>query len=109
MVRTSARFDYLMPVALHERTERYDAALALLGEPAAALFPAMEFHEEAARALILAARGQRDEARAAAERALAAEAVQVGWIPRHPNVGVVPNAHNPLCIRLRERLADRVA
>ena len=106
IARTSARFDWLMLVALHERTERYEPAVALLEELAPALFPVMDFQREGARAVILSARGCVGEARAAAERALAAEAVQVGWEPGHPQVGVVPNRDNPLSLRLREIAAQ---
>jgi tetratricopeptide (TPR) repeat protein len=102
LVRTSARFDYLMLVALHERKERYDAALALLDLPDLALFPAMEFQREAARAVILATHGRHEEARAAARLAMAAEAVRTGWIPGYPEVGVLPDGTNPLSARVRE-------
>jgi tetratricopeptide (TPR) repeat protein len=104
MVRTSAAFDYAMLVALHMRRERFDRAVAVL-QSSAALFPAMEFQREAALAIIHRAQGRMDDARAAAERALQAEAAQEGWIPGFPDVGIVPNTTNPLSAGIREVLA----
>jgi tetratricopeptide (TPR) repeat protein len=103
MVRTSAAFDYAMLVALHMRRERFDRAVAALQE-STALFPAMEFQREAALAIIHRARGQMDDARAAAERALRAEAAEEGWIPGFPDVGIVPDTANPLSATIREIL-----
>ena len=102
MFRTSAPFDYAMLVALHERSERYDRALAILDRGDAALFAAMDFQRDCARALIYAARGRTGDAREAARRALEAESVREEWIPGHPDVGVVPNTTNPFSERLRE-------
>ena len=106
MFRTSAAFDYAMLVALHLRTERFDKALAVLEGSAAPMLPAMDFQREAARAVILSAQGHPSEARAAAERALAAEAVEEGWIPGHPEIGVIANPNNPLSARIREILRE---
>ena len=106
MFRTTAPFDYAMLVVLHDRKERFDRALAVLDDSGAALMPVMEFQRSAARAIILSAKGCTAEARAAAECALAAEAVEEGWIPGHPDVGVVPNHDNVLSVRVREILRD---
>lgn len=102
LFRTSAPYDYVMLVALHEREERYDRALSILDRTTGAPFASMVFQAEAARALIFAAREQREEALTAAQRALAAEAEEVGWIPGHPEVGVIADHDNPLSNRLRE-------
>ncbi|RIX31479.1 YfgM family protein [Sphingomonas edaphi] len=102
LFRTSALYDYGMLVALHERAERYDRALSILEGANDAPFASMVFQAEAARALIFAARGQTRAAVAAARRALSAEAEEVGWIPGHPEVGVISNHDNPLSKRLRE-------
>lgn len=102
MFRTSAPYDYAMLVALHEREERYDQALSILDCANDSLFSSIIFQAEAARALIFAARGQMGEAYTAARHALSAEAEEVGWIPGHPEVGVISNHDNPLSKRLRE-------
>ena len=106
MFRTSAPFDYAMLVVLHDRKERFDKALAVLDDSGAALLPVMEFQRSAARAIILSAKGRMTEARGAAEKALAAEGVEEGWIPGYPDVGVVPNHKNVLSMRIREILSD---
>ena len=103
MFRTSAAFDYAMLVALHERSERFERALAALDQLGIALLPVMEFQNHSARAIILFAQGHREEARAAAERAAAVEGAQ-GWIPGHPEVGMAPGAANPLSAKVREVL-----
>lgn len=102
MSRTSAPFDYCMLVALHNRTERYDAALAILEDLGAGPFASTDFQAQSALALILWERGSRKRACEAAERALAAEAVETGWIPGFPDVGVVPSSDNPLSERVRQ-------
>jgi predicted negative regulator of RcsB-dependent stress response len=107
MFRTSAPFDFAMLVAVHGREERFDKALAVLDGTGDALMPMMEFQRAAARAIILSARGRAIDARAAARAALAAEAVEEGWIPGHPQVGIVPNRDNVLSARMREILSDR--
>ena len=100
-VRTTAAYDFAFLVALHQRQERYDRALALLEREGAGFFATMLFEAEAARALIYAARGNHALARQAARKALAAEAVKEGWIPGYPDVGVVPANESPLLDRLR--------
>lgn len=106
MSRTSAHYDYAMLVALHRDQGRYDRALAALEGQNAALFASMDFQAEGARAIILSERGEHAEARGAAERALAAEAVRTGWIPGFPEVGVVPNSDNAFSRDLRRILAS---
>lgn len=105
--RTSAPYDYCMLVALHDREERYDAALAILDGAGSGPFASTDFQGQAARALILWARGRRDEARDAADRALAAASVEAGWIPGHPDVGVIPSLDNPLGKRVADIAASR--
>lgn len=100
--RTSAAHDYAFLVALHGQTERYDKALELLEREGDGLFSSMTFEAEAAKALIFDARQQREQAQQAARGALDAEAVEVGWIPGHPEVGVVPKVERPLFERLRQ-------
>ena len=95
LFRTSAPFDYAMLVVLHDRAERFDRALEVL-DTAAALYPLMEFQRESARAIILHSKGRREEAQLGAQQALAAGDVREGWIPAHPQVGVVPDADNQL-------------
>jgi tetratricopeptide (TPR) repeat protein len=103
-VRTSAAFDFAMLVVMHDQADRFDKALACV-EGAIALMPVMEFQREAARAIILHARGCTGEARASAERALLAEARTDGGIPSFPDVGTVPNRSNPLSVRIRALLS----
>ena len=101
MFRTSAAYDHAMLVALHERTERYELVLSNLDRSNEAYFASMTFQAESARAVIYSFQGRTEEAHAAAHRALAAEADQIGWIPGHPQVGVMPNSDNPLSKRIR--------
>lgn len=100
--RTSAPFDYTMMVALYRRSERYDAALKILDRLGAGPFALNDFQAQAARALIFWERGEHDRARRAAEQALVAEAVDIGWIPGFPDVGIVPTTDNALSQRVRE-------
>ena len=100
LAHTEAPYDYCLLVATQGRTERYERALALLGELRAGPFALTEWKKQAARAMILASLGRAEEAQSAAELALGAEAVDVGWIPGFPDVGVVPG-DNPLSERLR--------
>jgi tetratricopeptide (TPR) repeat protein len=101
MFRTSAAFDYALVVALHECADRYDRALAALARDVEPFFSSMQFEASGARALIFAARGQWQEARIAARRALQAAGDRIGWIPGRPDVGIVPDEDNPLSRRLR--------
>lgn len=102
MFRTSAPFDYCMLVAHYYRTERYDRALVILDHLGQGPFASTDFQAQAARALIYWELGELALARGAAEMALPAEAVEVGWIPSFPDVGVVPNAESAMCKRIRE-------
>ena len=106
MFRTSAPYDYAMLVALHRDTARYGRALAALGLQPEAMFASMDFQADSARAIILDAIGDRESAREAAARALQAEAVEVGWVPGYPLVGVVSNPDNPLSSEIRRILAS---
>ena len=101
MFRTSAAFDFAFLVALHEREERYDRALKLLDQGGDPIFADMAFEAESARAVISASRGDMPSAREAAHKALAAREDRSGWIPGHPEVGVVPHVDDPLTQRLR--------
>ena len=103
MFRTSAPFDYAMLVALHGRSERFDSALAVLDLAGAGLLPVMDYQAEGARAVILSAKGKDGEARAAAARALAAQG-KPGWIPGHPDVGMMPHGNDPLSALVRQIL-----
>jgi tetratricopeptide (TPR) repeat protein len=101
MFRTGAPASFCFLVAYHRREERYDAALAILDSLGSGPFASTDFEAQTARALILSERGQHAEARAAAALALQAAAVDVGWVPGHPEVGVVPPiADHPLGERL---------
>ena len=99
MAKTEAPYDYCMLVALHGREERYDRVLALVARIGSGPFPSTEFKAQAASAIILWGRGRQDEAKAAARLAMEAQSVEHGWIPGHPDVGVVPE-ENPLSSRL---------
>ncbi|WP_162806668.1 hypothetical protein [Sphingosinicella terrae] len=99
--RTSAAYDYAMLVALHERTERYERALAALDAADDPIFSSMVFQAEAARAVIYRSKGEGERARRAAQAALAARTVRTGWIPGHEDVGVVPAGDDRLSRRLR--------
>lgn len=101
MFGTSAAYDYAMLVALHERTERYDTALAVLAGADDPLFATMVFEAEAARAVIYSSRGEVELARRAAQTAMAAREARTGWIPGNPDVGVVPDGDDPLSQRVR--------
>ena len=101
LVRTTAAYDFAFLVALHERAERYDRALKLVGAEGEGFFAAMVFEAEVAKALIFASLGQEAEAQDAARKALEASATRVGWVPGHPDVGVVPEVEAPLFERLR--------
>jgi hypothetical protein len=68
------------------------------------MFASMDFQADAARAIILDALGDAASAREAASRALQAESVRAGWIPGHPDVGIVPNSDNPLSREIRRIL-----
>lgn len=105
MFRTSAAYDYAFLVALHEKVERYDQALDLLESEGPGFFASMTFEAETAKALIFSSRDLGGQAQQAARKALAAGAVEIGWIPGHPDVGVVPVLEVPLFDRLR-RIAD---
>jgi tetratricopeptide (TPR) repeat protein len=107
MFQTSAPFDYCMLVALHNREERYDTALTILENLTSGPFPVTDFQGQAARALILWERGRQDEARDAADKALAAASVDEGDIPGFPEVGVVPSLDNRLGERVAEIAASR--
>lgn len=99
--RTTAPYDYAMLVALHERTERYDRALEMLASADDPLFATMVFEAEAARAVIYASKGEVERAQRAARSAMSARGVRTGWIPGHPDVGVVPDGDDPLSKRVR--------
>lgn len=101
MFRTSAAHDYAFLVALHGRSERYDRALDLLGNEGDGFFASMTFEAESAKALIFFSRQQKAQAQQAARKALAAATVETGWIPGHPDVGVVPKVEAQLFGRLR--------
>lgn len=101
MFRTSAPYDYAMLVALHDRVERYDRALAVLDRSTGLFFSSQEFQAEGARALIYAAKGRVEDARDAAREALRAADQRVGWVPGYPDVGIVPAVDNQFCRRLR--------
>ncbi|MBM1172049.1 hypothetical protein [Microvirga arabica] len=105
MVRTEAPYDYCMLVALHGREERYDRVLALVARISSGPFPLTEFKAQAANAIVLWERGRQEEAKAAARLAIEAQSVEHGWIPGHPDVGVVPE-DNPLSSRLAEIAAS---
>ena len=98
--QTSAAFDYPFLVAFHGRSARYDRALALLDDTGEALFVAMDFEREAARAIILSDRGEGERAKAAATAALQLQG-EAGWIPGFAEVGNVPSGEHPLFDRLR--------
>lgn len=100
MFRTNAPLDYAFLVALHERAERYDRALAVLDAAGEGFLPSMTFEAAAARALIHSARGEADAARPAAVRALD-QLDCAGPIPGYPEVGAVPENDHPLFERLR--------
>lgn len=101
MARTSAAYDYAMLVALHERMERYNAALAALDAADDPIFASMIFQADAARALIYWSKNEAGRAQRAAQLALAARAVPTGWIPGHESVGVIPAGDVPLARRVR--------
>lgn len=105
MAKTEAPFDYCMLVVLHGREERYDRVLALIARIGSGPFPLTEFKAQAANAIILWERGQHEEAKAAARLAIEAQSVEQGWIPGHPDVGVVPE-ENPLSSRLAQIIAS---
>ena len=98
--QTSAAFDYPFLVAFHGRSERYDRALELLDRIEEAPFAAMNFEQEAARAIIVSERGETERARAAAATALQLQG-EPGWIPGFPEVGAAPSGEHPLFDRLR--------
>jgi tetratricopeptide (TPR) repeat protein len=104
VARTSAPYDYAMLVALARDESRYARALTLLAVQDEAMFASMDFQAEAARAIILDSLGDAASAREAASRALQAESVRAGWIPGHPDVGIVPNSDNPLSREIRRIL-----
>jgi len=106
MFRTGAPFSYCFLVGCFRRDERYDAALAILDGLGSGPFASTDFEAQAARALILWERGRLDEARDAADEALAAASVEVGWVPGHPDVGIVPSLVGQ---PLGQRLADIAA
>ena len=101
MFRTSAAYDYAMLVALHESADRYDKALAVLERADDPPFATMLFQAEAARAVIYSSRGMVEQARRAGRNAMAAREVRTGWIPGHPDVGVIPEGDDPLSKRVR--------
>ena len=99
--RTTAAYDYPFLVALHGRTDRYRRALDLLERQGEGFFESMIFEAETAKALIFDEQGNNASAKEAARRALEAASVDVGWVPRHPGVGLVPKGPHPLFERLR--------
>ena len=98
--RTSAAYDYPFLVALYGRRGRYQSALEQLEGQLEGFFESMIFEAETAKALIFDEQGRHSLAREAARRALEAASVTVGWVPHHPNVGLVPDG----VYALRERL-----
>jgi len=100
-VRTTAAYDHAFLVALHGIEERYGLSIALLDREGVGFLPSMIFEAEAAKALIFAAWQRHQEAQQAARHALAAGAVEVGWIPGHPAAGLVPLVDTPLHRRLQ--------
>lgn len=106
MFRTSAAIDFAFLVALHEQADRYERALGLLENQDDGFLASMTFEAQSAQALIFSAQNKPAQAQQAARKALAAAAVETGWIPGHPDVGVVPKVDAPLFDRLRE-IADQ--
>jgi tetratricopeptide (TPR) repeat protein len=98
--QTSASFDYPFLVAFHDRTERFDRALALLEGQEQPLFPDQAFAREAARAIILLERGDEAQSAEAARQALHLRGSE-GWIPGFQQVGAVPATEHPFIDRLR--------
>ena len=100
MFGTNAALDYALRVALPERADRYDRALAVLDPGGEGFLPSMAFEAAAARAPVHAARGAAHAARAAGARALA-QLDCAGPIPGYPEVGAVTDNDHPLFERLR--------
>lgn len=89
---TTAHLDFAWWIAVSGRNELFDEALGVLAEFASkggVSFPAHRYLEAGARALICHARGQSDDARAHARRALHAAALEDSGLRYHPTVGLV--------------------
>jgi len=99
--RTTAAYDYPFLIAIYCRKERYQSALDLLERHGDGFFESMIFEAETAKALIFEERGEDALAQQASRKALEAASVEVGWLPDHPKVGLVPTLPSQLHGRLQ--------
>ena len=96
-LRTHAYLELPVLVATEGLRSRFDRALTILDEQADRLmFPVDHFLWHAARALIVASRGDRDAACPHAQTALKAAAKDHSGFRYHPGVGLVTEKHRGL-------------
>jgi|SRR5262245_11921624 len=105
-VKTSSFVEYPLLVAQHRLKERYgDALRVLAARESDVIFPIQRFMWHAAHALILAAQGERTQARSEANMALAAADESSSGFRYHRSLGLLGNSYH----ELREQLRDLTA
>jgi hypothetical protein len=101
-LRTNSFVEYPLLVAEHALSDRYDDALRVLSERRTDVsFPVQRFMWHAARALILAATGQRNDAGADARAALSAAEASASGFASNMSLGLVGDSFCKLLERLR--------
>ena len=101
-LRTQAYLEFPVLVATTPLPDRFAAALEILDTHSARpMFPVDRFLWNAARALILAARGSRSDAKLHAAAAEQAAAESHSGFRHHPSIGLVSERHD----LIRKRLA----
>jgi tetratricopeptide (TPR) repeat protein len=105
-VKTGSFVEYPLLVAQHRLKERYgDALKVLAARELDVAFPIRRFMWHAARSLILAAQGERTQARSEAKMALAEAEQTSSEFRYHQSLGLVGNSYH----ELREQLRDLTA
>ncbi|MCW1921012.1 hypothetical protein OKA05_00500 [Luteolibacter arcticus] len=99
--QTDAHIDFGWLIATTPLPELYDEALAVLGEFAHGMFPVQRYRVNAIHALILDARGQREQARSHARAALDEAAARQSGFRYHATLGLVESPGESVYQRLQ--------
>jgi len=98
---TMAHLDFGWLVATTPLPDLYDEALTLLGEFTHGIFPVDQYRASTIHALILAARGQREQARGYARIAIQAAAARHSGFRYHTKLGLVKQPDEEVYERLQ--------